>query len=686
MEKAATAPIVLRADISLHDGGFDVMGEQGLVMHDPLRHRFFRLPYHFKNLLLNVGAGSPASESEIELSAFLQRNRLAEVRPGLSQALMQEWTLQQHSPLHTMLHSYISFRIPLFNPERFLDRTLPWVLPMASRVMFVLLFIMAIVGGYFALRQWDQFKAMFWSSFTVAGAFGFAATLFGLKIFHELGHAYTARRFGCRVPSIGVAFMVMTPMLYTDASDAWRLHSRRQRFLISAAGVLVEMAIAAPALFLWAFLPDGPARAICFSVAVTAWITSVTINLSPFMRFDGYHMLGDALGMHSPGPRSFALATWWLRELLFRPGDGPPEYFGRTLRRWLLGYAVGTWIYRFTIFGGIAWFLYVSLPKAAGLPLALVEVYFFILLPVIRELKVWKNMGLKKLLGTSRAVLSLGVVLLLLIAGFLPLDRHVQVPAVLLPVAEARIYPPEPAQVLTVQVASGDQVVAGAVLAQLFVPEIGLLQRAAELKREMAEGHLQRIAADGRERREGLVLERERQLAVATHDGLRNRGLLLVIRAPVAGRVTGDAVALKSGQWVGRDTLLFQIVDVSAARIVGLMPERDIGRLERGSAVRFVPADGLHKRIEGALVEIGLPGGEGLALSYLSSHFGGAVATESGPGGVSAAGYLTLQMSTSEASFDHAVTGTAVIQARPQSLLGFLAKRVVMVFLRESGF
>ena len=683
---AAVSALHLRRDISVHDAGFDVTGEPGLVLHDPLRHRFFRLPAEMGGLLEAAKTGDLKPDDAKELSGFLERNRLLEARPGSSQSLIQEWKLGQHSPFHTLLHSYISFRIPLFSPERFLDATLPWVMPLAAPLVLILLLLLVLVGGYFVMRQWDHFSAMFWSSFSIAGAFGFAATLFVLKIFHELGHAYVARYFGCRVPSIGVAFMVMTPMLYTDASDAWRLQSRWQRFLIGAAGVLVEMAIAAPALFFWAFLPDGPARAVCFFVAATAWVTSLTMNLSPFMRFDGYHMLVDALGMHSVGPRSFALATWRLRELLFATGDAPPEYFGRSLRRGLIAYAVGTWIYRLVVFGGIAWFLYVSLPKAAGLPLALVEVYFFILMPVIRELKVWKNMGLKHLFSSRRSFLSLGVFGLLLIAGLLPLDRHVQVPAVLLPVAEARLFPPEPAEVVAVRAVAGDRVQAGDILAELVVPEIGLLQRAARLKRDIADENLQRVAADRKDRQAALVQQREWQAAEASIQGLRQRGALLVIKAPVAGVVTGDAAALRPGQWVGRDTLLFQIVDDRSARIVGLMPERESGRMRAGAAVRFLAGDGVHARVDGVLTGLGLPGGEGQALPYLSSQFGGDVVTVNGREGPSASGYLTLHISTEAAGAGRAITGTAVVAAEPESVLGFLAKRVAMVFLRESGF
>ena len=47
--------------------------------------------------------------------------------------------------------------------------------------------------------------------------------------------------------AIGVALLVLLPVLYTDASDSWRLTSRRQRLVIGVAslplGVPVELDI-----------------------------------------------------------------------------------------------------------------------------------------------------------------------------------------------------------------------------------------------------------------------------------------------------------------------------------------------------------------------------------------------------------------------------------------------------------
>jgi len=148
------------------------------------------------------------------------------------------------------------------------------------------------------------------------GVFLYALTLFFVKMLHELGHAYTARHYGLRVPTMGLAFLIFWPMFYTDNSDAWKLRKRTSRMAIAGAGTLVELGLAVPATFLWSFLPDGPLRSACFLIAATTWISSLLINLNPFLRFDGYYLLSDFLNVPNLQARAFALGKWHLRRFL----------------------------------------------------------------------------------------------------------------------------------------------------------------------------------------------------------------------------------------------------------------------------------------------------------------------------------------------------------------------------------
>ena len=119
-------------------------------------------------------------------------------------------------------------------------------------------------------------------------------TLILVKCLHELGHAYVAKYHGCRVSAIGIAFLVFFPFLYTDTTDAWRLRNHKDRLLINFAGILTELHLALIATFVWGVLPEGGLGA-AFFIATTSWISSIAINVSPFMRFDGYYVFSDWL-------------------------------------------------------------------------------------------------------------------------------------------------------------------------------------------------------------------------------------------------------------------------------------------------------------------------------------------------------------------------------------------------------
>ena len=122
-------------------------------------------------------------------------------------------------------------------------------------------------------------------TFSWDGLIGYSVALLLIKILHELGHALTAKRYGCRVPTMGVAFLVMMPVAYTDVTESWKLDSHRKRLIIAGAGIATELILAAWALLAWTLMPDGALRGVCFFVATTSIVATLAVNASPFILF-----------------------------------------------------------------------------------------------------------------------------------------------------------------------------------------------------------------------------------------------------------------------------------------------------------------------------------------------------------------------------------------------------------------
>ena len=210
---------LLREDLRLLKGAPTIAGKPTWLIFDPVAHRYFQIDQDVFRLLsvwnyypavdrllavVHEDFGAMMSEDRIsEVSAFITRNNLA------LEPLDGDWrqyfaTSKQRDAAwwKSAAHSYLFFRIPLLRPHRVLKRLLPLAEPFMSRSFLVLALVVGLAGIYLTSRQWDAFLATFANFYSLGGVFAYLAALAGIKVVHELAHAFTATRFGCRVPSI----------------------------------------------------------------------------------------------------------------------------------------------------------------------------------------------------------------------------------------------------------------------------------------------------------------------------------------------------------------------------------------------------------------------------------------------------------------------------------------------------
>ncbi len=272
-------------------------------------------------------------------------------------------------------------------------------------------------------RQWSAFTGTFAGFLSLDGALVYALALVGTKTVHELAHAFTAARYGCRVSSMGVAFMVVVPMLYCDVTDSWRLPDRRQRMAIDAAGIVAEAVLAVYASLAWVLLPEGSLRTGAFLVATASMVSSLLINLNPMMRFDGYLLMADALAVPNLQARAFALLRWRLREALFDLRAPKPDQFAPVKQRVVIAYAAAIVCYRAVVYAGIALLVYHATFKLLGIALFAVEVGWFLVAPVWKEIAMWWRLK-QGIRATRRSRLTGGVAAAILAAAGVPVPQH----------------------------------------------------------------------------------------------------------------------------------------------------------------------------------------------------------------------------------------------------------------------
>ena len=694
----------LRKNLQFLRGAPTPEGVPTWTIVDPVRNKYFQIEWQVYQILQRWSCGTVEklvavvrrdttsrirAEDVEDLVRFLYANSLTEQSAsGRVKDYVEQEAARHHVWWQWLLHHYLFIKIPLVRPHGFLQATLPLVAPLYTPLAAWCFGIAGAIGLFLVGQQWSTFLSTFLHFFTWSGALMYGAVFCAVKVVHELGHAYTATRFGCRVPTIGVALMVMMPVLYSDISDAYRLSSRRKRLWIAGAGVVAELGLAAVATLVWGFLPDGAIRSVVFVAATTSWVMSLAVNLNPFMRFDGYYLLADGLGIPNLQDRAFAFGQWRIRELLFAPGAPPPEAVGLSNRRILIAYAWGIWLYRLVLFTGIALAVYHYFFKVLGLLLFLVEIVFFIGLPIWRELTSWWSRR-AAYASTGRFAVTMTVVAAMLLLACLPWSSRVAIPGVLQAGSYATIYPPAPGRIASVSVHAGQSVRAGDTVLVLENPLLAKEARLARTQVELLDFRLQRQAGYAEDRLQGQVLAESLRSKLVELDGVAEKQQRLVLQAPIDGVVVDQADSLYPGRWINEKLAVAYVVNSRTAIVTALAPVEDLGVLAVGQEALFIPNDVTRQTTRARVTEIRDVDEQDLSVPYLASIYGGAVPVRKDSHGRLQAEQsvyrVELEVLDEVVRAEHVVTGLIHVARTPQSLVARMWDRVVAVMIRESG-
>ncbi|WLG85092.1 HlyD family efflux transporter periplasmic adaptor subunit [Pseudomonas cucumis] len=693
----------LRADLQLSTAAPALDGSPRWTLADPVRGRYFKLGAAAMRLLRHWSLGDPeqvlrAANREPglpldgaaleQLLEFLRGHDLiSALDPSQRASYSLKAAAQRQSLWQILLHQYLFFRIPLWRPDAFLNRAWPWLERFGPRALRYGLPATLGLGVFLVSRDWQRFIATFPHLFSLGGALAFAVALFFAKLCHEFGHAFMAKRAGCRVQSMGVAFMVLLPMFYTDVSDAWRVNDRRARLLIGAGGVLAELVLACIALLAWSLLPDGPGRTAAFMLASATWITTLVINLNPFMRFDGYFLLSDFWEVDNLQGRAFALCRWRLREFLFGYAAPAPEPWSPKMQRRLLIWGYGAWLWRAALFFGIALAVYHLFFKVLGIFLMLVELVWFIFLPILSEWRQWWSH--REQAHAPRVLLSglalLGLVLLLA----LPWRSAVELPTMLEAGRASALHAPVAARVKMVNVHDGQIVAQGEVLIELESPDLDSRQAIVRREIQIQQLQMRRQAGRSETAADAGIVEQRLAEAVAEYRGLAAQRERLLLRAPHGGKVRDLLPQLTVGRWLSTKDPLARVVE-DGARLRGYLAEAELWRVAPGANGRFIADDPMHPAIKVQLSEIDTNGVAYVDQEALTSDHHGPIAVRrdqhqrAEP--VQAQYGARLSILENTPTPVQPLRGIVVLQGSGESLLGVAWRRLAALGVRESGF
>ncbi len=695
----------LRDELRLLPAAANHDGSPAWMVQDPVNNRFFRIGWLDFEVLLRWTQGSAkavadsvssettlsADESDVgALLSFLEQHSLLKAdTPQAVDRLRKRSLLLKKNPYEWLLHHYLFFRVPLVRPQLWLAKILPYLSWIFTPATFVCIAGLTLTGIFLAARQWETFASTVVDHLTWSGLLGYSLALVFAKTLHEMGHAIAATRYGVRVAHMGVAMLVMFPMLYTDTGESWKLTNPRQRLAIASAGIIAELALAGLATLAWSLAPEGSFKNAMFFLATTSWALTVLLNASPFMRFDGYFILADLFDFPNLHERSGALARTWLRRTLLGFDEPWPERtqgHGNTL---LIGFALATWFYRLFVFLGIALLVYYFFFKLLGIFLMAVELVWFIARPVASELRVWRQR--RREIRFSRKIAALALMVALALLGLLPWQTNVHGVGWAHPERQQQIYSPLAGKLTALPKAG--RVTQGQVVFTLESPDLQVSEKRASGLASARAKELLGLSGlpDGEERRSQVQTQQDMFLAeVRLYEGEQSR---MQLAAPFSGVLSDLDPLLAVGVWVQPRQPLAVVLDPARWVVEAYVPEAEVTRVRVGDAVRVYFGLRSPRVLTGRVEEVDAARTAALPHSMLDASTGGPIATlkpsaeerrpERAPKDAIYRVRITLD---SAPPCQQMMLADVVISGEGHAWLPAMFSRVAAVAIRESGF
>ena len=468
-------------------------------------------------------------------------------------------------------------RVRLHDPDPWLSRLEPLARALFSRTAAFLWLALVLAGAAALLANGERFADALADPSLLSPRTALLTLLVypPLKLLHELAHALAVKRCGGAVPETGIALMVMVPLPYVDASASAAFPARRDRMLVSAAGILVELAAAAIGALLWAG-GAGILAELGLTLVLVGGLSTLLVNGNPLLKFDGYHLLADGLEIPNLAARARRETLGRLRAALVgEPHAGEPGTDARE-RLWLLGYGLVSGPYRVGLTLWIAW-LIADRWLALGTLLGLWAAGSALLGPLSKAVRAFAiDPGLRG--ARPRLVAAVVPAVLLAFAAWVPLPHASVVRGVVWLPDEAIVRAGGTCEIEHVARVPGSEVRRGDELFRCTDPELGLRER--ELLARLDELDARLAGSATRDPASHARLSPERHAVASTLADVRERLAAERRVAALDGRFDVVGTHALEGRALERGDIAGYVVPPRSRTVRVAIGEHDIARVD----------------------------------------------------------------------------------------------------------
>lgn len=570
-------------------------GERWVVLEDRFSNQYFRLTPSTYEFVARLRPGrtveqawqecldlmpdeAPGQEAVIQLLAQLYLSNLLQydLASDTAQLFSRYQKVKQRQTRARWLN-LMYLRIPLWDPDAFLVRTLPVVGKLLGG-FGALLWLLAVGGALkLAADHWTDLRSQTQGILSPANLPLLYLGMVVVKTIHEFGHAYFCRKFGGEVHVMGVLFMIFTPTPYVDATSSWGLRSRWRRMLVGAAGMIVELFVAALAMFVWANTGQGVIHSLAYNMIFVASVSTVVFNINPLLRFDGYYMLSDLLEIPNLHERSLKQLRHLAESWLFKVKTSTSPATDSREAVWLTTFGITSGIYRVIVFGAVILFVADQF-LLLGVLMAAFCLFSWIIRPLFLFVRyLFTDPRLERTRPRAIAFAAGGSALLLVVLNVIPFPHYFRAPGIL----EARRWSEArtlaSGQVEQILEVSGARVQTGQPLIRLRNDELNSAIQASRSSVAEIEARLAQAAflqtADVKPLRSRLQSVQQRL------ERLERDQKALLLTAPHPGVWVAPNLKEWKGRWLARGTICGLLVDDEGFDFVATVGQNDADRL-----------------------------------------------------------------------------------------------------------
>ena len=576
-----------------------------------------------------LGEAAPTQDEMIQLLGQLHAADLlqSDVTPDVAE-LFARGEREERARSRRSYANPMALRLPLWDPDALLDRFEPAIRTIWSR-WGAALWLLVVLPALFLV--WPHFPELANNFSDRVLAVDNLVVLYlcfpVLKALHELGHATATKAGGGEVHDMGIIVLVLLPVPYVEASAATVFRSKYRRAMVGAAGVTVELFVAALAFYAWLLVEPGLFRAVLFNVMLIASVSTLIFNGNPLLRYDAYYILADLIEIPNLALRSGRYWGYLLERYVLGLDEAEPPEASRAERAWFLFYGFAATCYRFLVTVFIALFI-ANRFYVIGVLLALWAVAAMAVYPVIRAVRHVTSSPRLRRHRTRAIALTAGIPLVvMLFLVVIPMPSHSNAEGVLWLPEEAIVRSGGNGFVETFLVEPGTRVAAGTALIRLADPALasqvdGGAAKVAELEAEYN-------AAFATDRAKAQIVHDKLDAERASLALLRERADELVVRARIGGVFTVPRTVDVPGRYYKKGELLGYVIGQvePLTRVVVSQDAIDRVRL-RTAAVELRLAEHPSHVLAGRVVRE-VPAGEAtLPSPALSATEGGDIATD----------------------------------------------------------